>query len=88
MSRSGRLNVVLPREELHQIGQIVDAGEFGSAAAVVREAVRAWLHRRALHAGSHGTTRLARSVQERLELALAEPCERVDLLFDAADAKA
>ncbi|HEY1750568.1 MAG TPA: hypothetical protein VGG29_04860 [Caulobacteraceae bacterium] len=69
--------------------QIVDAGEFGSAAAVVREAVRVWLHRRALHAGSHGTTRLARTVQEHLEPApAAEPCERVDLLFDAADAKA
>jgi Arc/MetJ-type ribon-helix-helix transcriptional regulator len=88
MSRSGRLNVALPRQELHQIGQIVDAGEYASAAAVVREAVRAWLHRRTLHAGPHGATRLVRSMQERLDPAVTEPAERVDLLFDAGDAKA
>jgi Arc/MetJ-type ribon-helix-helix transcriptional regulator len=84
----GKLSVSLTSQQLAQIGQIVEAGEFGSAAAVVREALRAWLHRRALHAGEHGAQRLRRTLEARQEVALGAPSERVELLFDAGDAKA
>jgi Arc/MetJ-type ribon-helix-helix transcriptional regulator len=88
MSRSGRLTIAIPRQQLAQLQQIVDSGEHASAAAVVREALRAWLHRHALHAGPHGAARLKQTVQDRLAAMPAEPFERVDLLFDAGDAKA
>ena len=86
MSRSDKLSVAVPRDEVDQVRRLVQAGEFASSAAVLREALRAFLHRRALHAGQHGTARFSRTVQARLEA--LEPCERVDLLFDAGDAKA
>jgi len=87
MSRSGKLSVDLTPEQLSQVRRIVQAGEFGSAAAVMREALRNWLHRRALHAGPYGAGRFARSLEARRE-AHAELSERVELMFDAQDAKA
>jgi Arc/MetJ-type ribon-helix-helix transcriptional regulator len=83
MSRSGKISVALPREQLSQLKDVVEAGEYGSAAAAVREAVRAWLHRRGVraHAG-------ARFMRSRLEGLPPEPAERVELMFDARDAKA
>ena len=86
MRRSGKLNIAIPRDQIDQVRRLVDAGEFASSAAVVREALRSFLHRRTLHGGSHGATRLSRTLQARLEA--LEPAERVDLLFDAGDAKA
>jgi Arc/MetJ-type ribon-helix-helix transcriptional regulator len=86
MRRSGRVSIAIPREQIEQLRGIVEAGEFASTAAVMREALRAFLHRRALHAGQFGATRLSRTLQARLET--LEPAERVDLLFDAGDAKA
>jgi Arc/MetJ-type ribon-helix-helix transcriptional regulator len=86
MSRSGKLSIAIPRDEIDQVRRLVEAGEFASSGDVVREALRAFLHRRALHAGPHGTARLSRTLQARLES--VEPAERVDLLFDAGDAKA
>jgi Arc/MetJ-type ribon-helix-helix transcriptional regulator len=88
MSRSGRISVNLPTTQLAQLRLAVDAGEFGSAAAVMREALRLWLHRRALLAGQHGAQRLRRTLEFRKDLPLSEPAERVELLFDAGDAKA
>jgi Arc/MetJ-type ribon-helix-helix transcriptional regulator len=88
MSRSGKISVGLSPQQLSQIRRIVEAGECKSTAAVVREAVRAWLHRRALHAGRLGAARLSQSLQGRHEAVPAEPCERVELMFDAGDAKA
>jgi Arc/MetJ-type ribon-helix-helix transcriptional regulator len=87
MSRSGKLSVDLTPEQLSQVRRIVQAGEFGSAAAVMREALKNWLHRRALHAGPHGAGHFARSLEARRE-ALVEISERVELMFDAGDAKA
>jgi Arc/MetJ-type ribon-helix-helix transcriptional regulator len=86
MRRSGKLSAAVPHEELDQVRRLVDAGEFASAAAVVREALRVFLHRHELHGGQHGAARFSRSVQARLES--LEPYERVDLMFDAGDAKA
>jgi Arc/MetJ-type ribon-helix-helix transcriptional regulator len=86
MRRSGKLSAVVPREEMEQVRRIVEAGEFASAAAVVREALRAFLDRRALDGGQYSASRLSRTVRARLES--LEPFERVDLLFDAGDAKA
>lgn len=86
MRRSGKLSIAIPRDQFEQMRRLVEAGEFASSAAVIREALRAFLHRRALHASQHGATRLSRTLQARLES--LEPAERVDLLFDAGDAKA
>jgi Arc/MetJ-type ribon-helix-helix transcriptional regulator len=88
MSRSGKVSVGLTRHQLSQIRRVVDAGEFSSTAAVVREAVGAWLQRRTLHAGRLGAARLTRTLQARQEAAPGEPFERVELMFDAGDAKA
>jgi Arc/MetJ-type ribon-helix-helix transcriptional regulator len=88
MSRSGRISVNLSPQQLAQIHAVVDAGEFNSVPAIVREAVRVWLHRRALHAGPHGAQRLTRSLEARHVAPVVEPAERVELMFDAADAKA
>ena len=85
MKRSRRLSVALPAEQASQIRRIVDAGEFASASAVIREAVRSWLKRRALHGGRHVAARLSRGVQAVRETG-PEPFERVELLFDAGDA--
>jgi Arc/MetJ-type ribon-helix-helix transcriptional regulator len=87
MSRSGKISVELTPQQLSLVRSIVQGGEFRSAAAVVREALRTFLHRRALHAGSHGATRFSRSLEARHET-LPEVAERVELLFDAGDAKA
>jgi Arc/MetJ-type ribon-helix-helix transcriptional regulator len=88
MSRSGKISVGLSRHQLSQIRRIVDAGEFDSSAALVREAVRVWLHRRSLHAGRLGAARLGQTLQVRQEVVAAESLERVELMFDAGDAKA
>ncbi|MGH6956201.1 MAG: ribbon-helix-helix domain-containing protein [Caulobacteraceae bacterium] len=86
MSRSGKISVAFSTHELSQVRRLVEAGEFGSSAAVVREAVRAWLRLRPLHGGAHGARRLGRSLEARRSP--VEPCERVELMFDAHDAKA
>jgi Arc/MetJ-type ribon-helix-helix transcriptional regulator len=86
MSRSGKLSIAISRDQIDQMRRLVEAGEFASSGAVVREALRAFLHRRALHGGQHTASRLSRTLQARLEA--LEPAERVDLLFDAGDAKA
>jgi Arc/MetJ-type ribon-helix-helix transcriptional regulator len=82
MSRSGKISVALPREQLTQLKDVVEAGEYGSAAAAVREAVRAWLHRRGVRAQAG-----ARFIRARIDMP-PEPAERVELMFDARDAKA
>ena len=87
MSRSGKISVDLAPDQLTQVRRIVGAGEFASASALLREAVRAFLHRRALHAGPHGTAHFSRSLEARQDLG-SDPCERVELMFDAGDAKA
>jgi Arc/MetJ-type ribon-helix-helix transcriptional regulator len=86
MKRSRRMSIDVPRDQIEQVRHLVEAGEFASTSAVIREALRAFLHRRALHAGQLGASRLSRTLQARLEP--GEPFERVDLLFDAGDAKA
>ncbi len=86
MSRSGKISVALSKQQLSDLRRIVEAGEFASAAEAVREAVRSFLHRRTLYAGPHGVSRFNRSVEARRDP--PDPVERVDLLFDAGDAKA
>lgn len=88
MRRSGKISVELTTQQISQLRSIVQGGEFRSAAAVVREAVRSFLHRRALHAGSHGAARFTRSLEARQDAVAPEMLERVELLFDAGDAKA
>jgi Arc/MetJ-type ribon-helix-helix transcriptional regulator len=88
MSRSGKISVDITSQQLSQVRGIVEAGEFPSASALMREALRSWLHRRALHAGPHGAARFSRSLESRQDLIQAEVLERVELLFDAGDAKA
>lgn len=86
MRRSSRVSIALPHDQLDQMRRIVEAGEFASSTAVIREALRAFLLRHALHGGQHGSARFSRAIQARLES--LDPAERVDLLFDAGDAKA
>ena len=81
MSRSGKLSVALPRQTLLQLKDLVEAGEFASPSEVVRQAVEAWLHRRKLRAQSG--ERFGHVLRDA-----SEPSERVELLFDAGDAKA
>jgi Arc/MetJ-type ribon-helix-helix transcriptional regulator len=88
MRRSGKISVALSSHEQSQVRAVVEAGEFASSAAVLREALRAWLRRRALHAGRHGAESLGRSFAEGHDLPIAETAERVELMFDAGDAKA
>jgi Arc/MetJ-type ribon-helix-helix transcriptional regulator len=87
MSRSGKISIELTPQQVSQVRRIVGAGEFASASALLREAVRAFLHRRALHGGPYSAGRFSRSLEARQDLT-ADPCERVELLFDAGDAKA
>jgi len=86
MKRSVRISVSVPLQQRAQLQQFVEGGEFRSTGAVIREALRAFLARRSLHAGALGATRLDRSVRALQEM--PEPFERVELLFDAGDAKA
>jgi Arc/MetJ-type ribon-helix-helix transcriptional regulator len=86
MGRAERITVGLESAEAAQVRHIVEAGEFASAAAVIREALRVWLQRRTLHAGPHGAQRLSRSLAARREPVVSDPVERVELLFDAGDA--
>ena len=86
MKRAGKISLALPADQASHIRRLVEEGEFPSASEVVREAIRAWLHRRALHAGRLGVERLSRSFEARRDP--PEPFERVELLFDAGDAKA
>ena len=88
MSRSGKISVELAPDQLSQIRRIVEAGEFSSGAALLREAISAFLNRRALHAGPHGVARFSRSLEQRQEVIPPEIAERVELMFDAGDAKA
>jgi Arc/MetJ-type ribon-helix-helix transcriptional regulator len=88
MSRSGKVSVELTPQQLSEVRRMVQAGEFASASALLREAVRTFLHRRALHGGSHVAGRFSRALEARHEAQSAEVSERVELLFDARDAKA
>jgi Arc/MetJ-type ribon-helix-helix transcriptional regulator len=85
---SRKISVILSPQQSAQVRRVVEGGEFASAAAVMREALRVWLHRRALHAGGHGAQRFSRSLEARHDPAHVEVAERVELLFDAGDAKA
>jgi len=88
VNRFQKISVHLSSQQLSQIERAVRAGEFASRGAAVREALRTWLHRRALHAGAHGAYRFSRTLESRHDHAHVEPAERVELLFDAGDAKA
>ena len=88
MERTGKLSITVSKPQLTQVKSLVEAGEFESAAAVVREALRSWLHRRALYAGRHGAAGFKRTLEARRPIVQGEPSERVELLFDAGDAKA
>jgi Arc/MetJ-type ribon-helix-helix transcriptional regulator len=83
MRASGKVSVALSAEQLRQVRHLVDAGEFASASAVMREALRVWLHRRAASAGAR-----ARRPNRTFAENHIEPFERVELMFDAGDAKA
>ncbi|HUZ13189.1 MAG TPA: hypothetical protein VMU93_10095 [Caulobacteraceae bacterium] len=88
MTGSGRVSVALAPHEVSQLRLIVESGEFASIAAVTRAALQSWLRRRALHGGRHGAESLVRGLDARRGPAAGEIMERVELLFDAADAKA
>ena len=84
MAHSVRFTVTLKAHEARAIGEAVASGEFRSPAGVLRKAVRAWLDLRWEEAARHA------AIRERLGPfgPESQPVERVELLFDAADAKA
>jgi len=80
-----RISVELTAEELRQVGEVVSSGEFASSSAVLREALRFWLHEREEEAWRHGDCHMRHAFESLPDWL---PHERVELLFDAADAKA
>lgn len=88
MRRFAKIAVSVPAEQLAHVRRIIDAGEFRSAADVMREALRSFLDRRRMHAGELGARRFSRSLRSRVVQPVGEVAERVELLFDAGDAKA
>ncbi|HEY3799051.1 MAG TPA: hypothetical protein VGL58_11910 [Caulobacteraceae bacterium] len=87
MSGSGKIVVAVEHDHLTLIQRIVAAGEFASPSEVIGEALRSWLHTHKLHGGAHSAERLRQSVRSWRGLP-PEPVERVELMFDARDAKA
>jgi len=88
MRRFAKIAVSLSAEQLAQVRRVIDAGEFRSAADVMREALRSFLDRRRQHAGPPGAQRFSRSLRARSIPPVGEAAERVELMFDAGDAKA
>ena len=87
MTASGKISVALTAEELSRVRGIVEAGAYDSPADVLRAALRSWLAQRCQDIRPQAA--LGRSFAERRRhVPPAEPLERVDLLFDAGDAKA
>ncbi|MFI4935346.1 MAG: type II toxin-antitoxin system ParD family antitoxin [Caulobacterales bacterium] len=91
MKTSGKISVALSAAQLRHVRRLVEAGEFTSAGAVVREALKSWLHRKGEDARRHALieARIRRTFgASRAEAPHAETFERVELMFDAGDAKA
>jgi Arc/MetJ-type ribon-helix-helix transcriptional regulator len=91
MRASGKISVALTADQLGRVWDAVECGEFDSPGAVLREALLAWLDARTEAAGRHAaiSRRIGRSFGGAADgLQPAEPAERVELLFDARDAKA
>jgi Arc/MetJ-type ribon-helix-helix transcriptional regulator len=87
MTASGKISVALTAEELSRIRGIVAAGAFDSPSDVLREALRYWLAERC--ADTRPQSAFGRPFGHRRRGdPPAEIFERVDLLFDAGDAKA
>lgn len=86
MKASGKISVALTAEELSRVRGIVDAGAYDTPAEVLREALRVWLAWRC--ADTRPQTAFGRRFGRRREDPPVEIFERVDLLFDAGDAKA
>lgn len=87
MTASGKISVALTAEELSRIRGIVEAGVCDSPADVLREALRFWLAERC--ADTRPQAAFGRAFgHRRRDDPPAEVFERVDLLFDARDAKA
>jgi len=90
MKASGKITVTLSGGSARQLRRLLEDEAFASPAAAVEEALRFWLQS---HSRSGGRTRRAANFMKRAfasprGVPLGEPYERVELLFDAADAKA
>ena len=86
MQTSGKYSVTLTAEQRRQVWDIVDEGEFDTPGAVLREALRAWLAARSDDPVGR-IPPMNRSFKRR-RTDIPDPYERVDLMFDARDAKA
>jgi Predicted transcriptional regulators containing the CopG/Arc/MetJ DNA-binding domain and a metal-binding domain len=49
MASIEKISIALPQEMVEQVREAVDAGEYASTSEVVREALRDWNQKRALH---------------------------------------
>ena len=90
MSAVGKIRVGLSASEMRRISDLVASGEFTSPSAVIHEALRSWFRERAEAAWLHGETCASthRALGDDFTGETWTPHERVELLFDAADAKA
>jgi Arc/MetJ-type ribon-helix-helix transcriptional regulator len=84
MTVSGKIVVAVEHDQFSLIQRMVAAGEFASPSEIVGEALRTWLHGRG---HGPGAERLRDSIRA-WRGQQAEPVERVELMFDARDAKA
>ena len=79
------------RDQLQRVEYYVQSGVFDSPGAVLREALKTWLLLRSEEACRHAAIAAHIGLPFGASADLLppdEPCERVELLFDAADAKA
>ena len=90
MKASGKISVTLSGEAARELRRLVEDEGFASAGAVMEEAFRFWLQSRSRWTGRKRWTaaHVTRSFAPALHAPLGEPYERVELLFDAGDAKA
>jgi antitoxin ParD1/3/4 len=49
MASIEKISIALPQEMVEKVREAVDTGEYASSSEVVREALRDWNHKRALH---------------------------------------
>ena len=86
MEASGKFSVTLTADQRRRVWEIVESGDFDTPGAVLREALRAWLEAR--EDGERLRPMPRSFARKRHRPPTPEPFERVDLLFDAHDAKA
>jgi Arc/MetJ-type ribon-helix-helix transcriptional regulator len=93
MKASGKIVVTLSGDPARQVRRLVEDEAFASPSAVMEEALRFWLQSRSRWVGRKRwaaayVTRTFAPAEAPPPQSFGEPSERVELMFDAGDAKA